>query len=337
LKFEGFLVNYVSIYVNNIIKCALDNKLFLAIQLKKTGEILSSQVARILSDEKIKFEPRGIYLLIILREQGQASIKEIADLLGMTHPAIVQMVNSLNSIGLITQSKSVEDKRKTLIELTVKGKEELNRIKPILTEIELAMESISNEIDANLKYWLSKLNEAVISKLLLQKVNEGLKQKAIQEINIVPYKGKYKSDFARLNYEWLEKYFKTEKTEAVDKRLLNYPKREIINEGGEIFFAILNNIVVGTCAVLKINDSIYELAKMGVTEKARGRQIGKKLALTAIGYAVEKGALKLKLYTSSKLNAAVNLYKGLGFIEVRGESNDRYKRELILMELDLKM
>lgn len=315
----------------------MDNELFFGIRLKKTGEMLSSQIARILSDRKIEFEPRGIYVLIILRERAQASIKEIADLLGMTHPAIVQMVNSLNSIGLIAQSKSVDDKRITLIELTEKGKNELNRIKPVLTEIEQAVESMSNDINGNLKYWLSKLSEALKSKLLLQKVNEGLKQKAIKEINIVPYQRKYKSDFAQLNYEWLEKYFKTEKAEAEDKRLLNNPEREIVKKGGEIFFAILNNVVVGTCAVLKIDDTTYELAKMGVTEKVQGRQIGKKLALTAIGYAVEKGALKLKLYTSSKLNAAHNLYRSLGFVEVKGESNDRYKRKLILMVLDLKM
>jgi DNA-binding MarR family transcriptional regulator/ribosomal protein S18 acetylase RimI-like enzyme len=315
----------------------MDNGLFFGIKLKKTGEMLSSQVAQILSDRKIEFEPRGIYLLTILKGKEQASIKEIAAILGMTHPAIVQMVNSLNNFGLIAQSKSVDDKRITLIKLTEKGKEELNRIEPVLTEIEYAVESVINEIDVNLKYSLSKLSEAVKSKLLILKVNEELKRKSIDEVNIVPYNRKYKSDFAKLNYEWVEKYFNTENGETEDKRLLNNPEKEIIKKGGEIFFAILNSNVVGTCAVLKIDDTTYELAKMGVTEKAQGRQIGKKLTLTAIGYAVEKGALKLKLYTSSKLNAALNLYRGLGFIEVRGESNDRYKRKLILMELDLKM
>ena len=313
------------------------NKLFFGIRLKKTGEMLSSQITRILCESKIEFEPRGIYPLVILNEKTKASIKEIADILGMTHPAIVQVVNSLNNKGLIIQRKSTEDKRKTLIELTEKGKKELDRIKPVLNEVELAVESIINEKDTNLTYLLSKLNDAVTGKILLQMVNEASKQKAIREINIVPYQGKYKSEFARLNYEWLEKYFKTDEPEAEDKRQLNNPKREIINKGGEIFFAILNDIVVGTCAVLRINDSIYELAKMGVTEKAQGRQVGKKLTLTAIGYAVQKGASKLRLYTSNKLKAALSLYRGLGFIEVKGESNTRYKRELILMELDLKM
>jgi len=315
----------------------MNDELFFGIRLKKTGEMLSSQISEILSDKKIEFEPRGIYLLIILKEKEQASIKEIAAILGMTHPAIVQMVNSLNNIGMITQSKSVDDKRITLIKLTAKGKEELNRINPVLTEIESTVESIINEIDANLKYSLSKLSEAVKSKMLTMKVNEGLKHKSIDEVNIVPYKRKYKSDFAKLNYEWIEKYFNTERGEAEDKRLLNNPEREIIKKGGEIFFALLNENVVGTCAVLKIDNLSYEIAKMGVTEKAQGKQIGKKLALTAIGYAVEKGASKLRLYTSSKLTAAQNLYRVLGFIVVKEKLNHRYKRKLILMELDLKM
>ncbi len=212
----------------------MNDELFFGIRLKKTGEMISSQISEILSDEKIEFEPRGIYLLIILKEKEQASIKDIAAILGMTHPAIVQMVNTLNNIGMITQSKSADDKRITLIKLTEKGKEELNRINPVLTEIESAVESIINEIDVNLKYSLSKLSEAVKSKMLTMKVNDGLKQKSIDEVNIVPYKRKYKSDFAKLNYEWLEKYFNTEKGEAEDKRLLNNPEREIIKKGGEI-------------------------------------------------------------------------------------------------------
>lgn len=316
---------------------AMDNELFFGIRLKKTGEMLSSQVAQILSDNKIEFEPRGIYLLIVLKEKEQSSIKEIAAILGMTHPAIVQMVNSLKNIGLIAQNKSVDDKRITLIKLTEKGKEELNKIKPVLTEIKYAVESIINEIDMNLKYSLSKISEAVKSKLLILKVNDGLKQKFIDEVNIVPYNRKYKYDFAKLNYEWLEKYFNAENGEAEDKRLLNNPEREIIKKGGEIFLALLNEDVVGTCAVLKIDNSNYELAKMCVTENAQGKQIGKKLALTAIGYAVEKGASKLSLYTSSTLTAAQNLYRALGFTVVKEEPNRRYKRKLILMELDLKM
>ncbi len=312
----------------------MDNKLFFGIRLKRTGEMISSQVAQILSDKKIEFEPRGIYLLIILKEKGQASIKEIAAILGMTHPAIVQIVNSLNNTELITQNKSFDDKRITLIELTEKGKEELNRIKPVLTEIEYAVESISNEIDVNMKYSLSKLNEAVKSKLLILKVNEGLKQKALKEINIVQYNRKYKSDFTKLNYEWLEKYFELDKE---DRRILKNPEKEIIKKGGEIFFAILSENVVGTCSVTKIDDTSFNIKNICVTEKEKGRQIGKKLALTSIGYAVEKDAERITININNKFNTALNLFRGLGFKEVKKEGDNKNKGELIFMKLDLKM
>jgi DNA-binding MarR family transcriptional regulator/N-acetylglutamate synthase-like GNAT family acetyltransferase len=312
----------------------MDNKLFFGIRLKRTGEMISSQVAQILSDKKIEFEPRGIYLLIILKEKGQASIKEIAAILEMTHPAIVQIVNSLNNTELITQNKSFDDKRITLIELTEKGKEELNRIKPVLTEIEYAVESISNEIDVNMKYSLSKLNEAVKSKLLILKVNEGLKQKALKEINIVQYNRKYKSDFTKLNYEWLEKYFELDKE---DRRILKNPEKEIIKKGGEIFFAILSENVVGTCSVTKIDDTSFNIKNICVTEKEKGRQIGKKLALTSIGYAVEKDAERITININNKFNTALNLFRGLGFKEVKKEGDNQNKGELIFMKLDLKM
>jgi DNA-binding MarR family transcriptional regulator/N-acetylglutamate synthase-like GNAT family acetyltransferase len=315
----------------------MDDKLFFGLRLKKTGELISSQIAHILSEQKIGFEARAIYILVALKENEQASIKEISEILGMTHPAIVQMVNSLSKQGLVVQNKSVDDKRITLLKLTEKGLEELEKIEPVIKTIKKTVESIRNDVDDNLMYSLSKLDKMIRNNQLIREVHSELKLNAMKEILIIPYDKKYKRDFARLNNEWLKKYFKSEKPEAKDERLLNNPEREIIKKGGEIFFAILNNIVVGTCAVIKVDGSVYELAKMGVTEKAQGKQIGKKLALTAIGYAVEKGASKLKLSTSTKLNAARNLYRSLGFKEINGKPDNRYKRKLILMELDLRV
>lgn len=315
----------------------MDNEFFFGLKLKKTGELISSQIVQILSKQSIEFETRAIYLLMVLKEKKQASIKEISGILGMTHPAVVQMANSLRKHGIIIQDKLESDKRLTLLKLTDKGLKELERLEPTIKIIENIIKNITDEIDANLKYSLNKLNDSIKSNTLGRKVELELRQKALRAILIVPYNKKYKDDFARLNYEWLKKYFKEEKVELEDKRLLNNPEREIIRKGGEIFFAILNDAVVGTCAVIKINDSVFELAKMGVTEKEQGKQIGKKLALTAIGYAVENSASKLTLSTSSKLTAALNLYRSLGFKIVRGKVDDRYNRELLSMELDLKV
>jgi DNA-binding MarR family transcriptional regulator/GNAT superfamily N-acetyltransferase len=312
----------------------MQNDILLANKMKKIGEGFLSQISTILLNYNFKYEPRSVFVLNALNEKETASIKEIAAILGMTHPAIVQTVNHLNMEGLLRQSKSSKDKRITLVELTESGKTELNKLEPILSAIKDAIKSIIIETDANLIYSLLKLDEAVKTKLLNTIVDEGLKQRAMKEIAIVPYKKKYKSDFARLNYEWLNKYFVVEKE---DERVLKNPEREILKKSGEVFFAILNDEVVGTSAVLKKDDTTFEIVKMAVAEKARGKQVGKKLALTSIGYAVEKGAGRLTLSTSIKLTAALNLYRNLGFKEIEGETDYRYNRELIHMELKFIM
>ena len=216
--------------------------------------------------------------------------------------------------------------------LTEKGKNTLKSIEPVLAEINNSINSMMNEIDPGLEYALSRLDEKIGKKALTSNVLANLKEKEIEEVRIVSFRKKYKTDFLKLNSEWLQEYFEVEQE---DKRILNNPEEEIIKKGGEVFFALLDEQVVGTCAVLKVDDRSYELTKMAVIERAKGKQIGKKLALTVIGYAVGKSARELILSTSPKLVAALNLYKKIGFITVLKDDDHRYKRELIHLELDL--
>jgi DNA-binding MarR family transcriptional regulator/predicted GNAT family N-acyltransferase len=307
------------------------NSLF-GLKLKKMGEELLSQTSRILADLGFQIDKRTIPVLIILIENGAVGVNELADHLGMTHPAIVQVVDKLNMKGFISKRNSTKDKRRTLIEITRKGRTVMRNINPILEEIQGSIDSVIKNIDGSLPYSLLTLENFIKSKVLINSVNEKLKENAMKEVEIVPYNKRYKKQFSRLNYEWLQKYFEVEEE---DQRLLEYPEREIINKGGEVFFGLISGEVVGTVAVAKINKTTYELTKMAVTEKARGKKVGKKLALTTIGFAVERKAKILKLSTSYKLIAALNLYKTLGFVEIPNEYDNRYKRELIHMELDL--
>ena len=74
---------------------------------------------------------------------------------------------------------------------------------------------------------------------------------------------------------------------------------------------------------------------MAVTEKARGKQAGKKLALAVIGFAWSKKAKFITLLTNNKLVEAVNLYKGLGFEIINENEFNEYKRKVFRMRLEL--
>jgi len=161
------------------------------------------------------------------------------------------------------------------------------------------------------------------------------KQKSSKEqIEIIDYKKKLKVYFKRLNSEWLRKFFTVEQK---DEQILNNPEKYIIDKGGFVIFAKVKNTVCGTTAMIKHNNELYELSKMAVSEKYQGMKIGEKLALAAIEKAKNAGAKKIILETNWKLNKAVNLYKKLGFSELRGNPDIRihYKRPTFLMELDL--
>jgi len=150
-------------------------------------------------------------------------------------------------------------------------------------------------------------------------------------IEILKFKTEFRKSFKDLNIEWIEKYFTVE---PEDDKVLSNPE-VIIKNGGEIFFARYNNEIVGTCAAIKIDDNTIELAKMAVTEKAQGKQIGKKLALAVIEFAISKRVSQLVLETSNKLIATVNLYEKLGFEKVDQNSGSKYKRTVFRMVREL--
>jgi GNAT superfamily N-acetyltransferase len=94
-----------------------------------------------------------------------------------------------------------------------------------------------------------------------------------EEVKIVEYTDAYKSVFSDLNKQWIATYFKME---ASDYKALDNADSYILQNGGYILVALFNNEPVGVCALIKMNDPLYdfELAKMAVAPQAQGKKIG---------------------------------------------------------------
>ena len=152
------------------------------------------------------------------------------------------------------------------------------------------------------------------------------------EVSIIDYNPKYAADFKRINVDWLEKYFHVEE---YDQQVLSNPEKYILNEGGHIYFALLNNQVIGTVALIYRGDSMYELSKMGVDEKIQGLGIGKKLIEKCIDICKELKAQKLFLDSNRKLKPAIGLYSKIGFVEIPVPEDTLYERCDIRMNYKL--
>ena len=131
----------------------------------------------------------------------------------------------------------------------------------------------------------------------------------------------------------VKKYFYVEEK---DIKLLNDCENTILKNKGHIFFAKYNDAIVGCFSLILNDENIYELGKMAVDQKFQGMKIGQELLKFAIDFAKKSDWSKIILYSSTKLQNALYLYKKYGFKEIELEKNLPYARSDIKMELLLK-
>lgn len=151
-------------------------------------------------------------------------------------------------------------------------------------------------------------------------------------LKIVPYEAKYGDIFRDLNLAWLEHYFYVEEK---DFELLNDSQSSILDKEGLIYIGLWNQKPVSCYSLLKKGDGIYELGKMAVDEEYQGLKIGQAMIAHAIALGKSKVWKRIELYSSTKLNPALHIYRKYGFKEVALETNSPYARSDIKMEIIL--
>ena len=151
-------------------------------------------------------------------------------------------------------------------------------------------------------------------------------------MKIIPFEERYAPDFARLNREWLEGFGLIEEADA---KHLDSPRESIIDCGGQIFFAVEREVVLGTCAAIPHSIEVVEIAKLAVEHSVQRRGIGRLLIQTVIDYARKIGARKVSLVSSTRLGSALRLYESMGFAHAPLPAQPGYTSADVYMELVL--
>lgn len=151
-------------------------------------------------------------------------------------------------------------------------------------------------------------------------------------IEIIEFNTYYAKYFSALNIAWLQKYFVVE---PIDKEMLSDPEKYIIHKNGFVFFAKVDDTIAGTFALIKISDGIYELSKMAVDDAFQGNKVGNRMLEFCIKKATEINAGKVILYSNTRLEPAIHLYKKFGFREVP-LGHTEYERANIKMEINIR-
>lgn len=153
-----------------------------------------------------------------------------------------------------------------------------------------------------------------------------------KEIEIIEYRDELKNHIKDINYAWLNEFFKVEE---MDAKMLSDPHKYIIAPGGYVFYADMDGEIIGCAALMKVEDDVYELGKMGVYKEYRGLGIGTLMLEYCLAFAERQNMSSLVLYSSRKLKNAIYLYEKYGFVEVEYEGG-YYARGDIKMVKQLK-
>jgi len=119
--------------------------LFFGTRLKRLSEVFLNDVNKIYKKHKISFDASWFPVFYLLSEHGEVSIRHISNELRISHSAASQMVSSLQQKGFIRSTVSKTDARHKAVTFTAKGQKLLQKVQPVWTALQKAMEELGNE------------------------------------------------------------------------------------------------------------------------------------------------------------------------------------------------
>jgi len=306
-------------------------KVAIGSRLRMLTDKVTEDAAKIYQLYEIDVQPKWFPIFYSLSKGEEITITELAKNIGHSHPSVSKMIGEMLKKGYVTERKDKLDGRRNVIRLSSKGKEIYSKIDNQLIDVAAAIEDLSAQTQNKLWEAIEEWEFLLEQKTLLRRVMEKKKERDSLKVNIVDYTPAYKQAFKSLNEEWISTYFVMEES---DFKALDHPQEYILDKGGAILVALYDGEPLGVCALIKMNDGEYdfELAKMAVSPKAQGKNIGFILASAIIERAKSLGASKIYLESNTILKPAINLYHKLGFQKIAGKPTP-YSRCNIQMEL----
>ncbi|MFZ4928371.1 MarR family winged helix-turn-helix transcriptional regulator [Chryseobacterium sp. Mn2064] len=148
--------------------------LAISTRLHRLSEQLRKDGALIYKAFGIDFELKWFPVIFTIYKKEIASVVEIANEIGYTHPSTITLLKELEKLELIQWEKDRQDERKRLFKLTSKGQELIDKMKPVWE----LMAQILGDIADNKNNLLTAIDEAE------EKIaNQSFYQRALQVKN----------------------------------------------------------------------------------------------------------------------------------------------------------
>jgi DNA-binding MarR family transcriptional regulator len=139
-------------------------------RLRRLSERLDREVEAIYRARGVVFQPRWFPVVILLAEEGEASVGELAATIGITHAAISQVRSELVGAGLIRVKTDKTDKRRQLLTLSPKGWRYAEELTPLWLAIAGATEKLLAVTAPDLLTSLGRIETALDAQPMIRRI-----------------------------------------------------------------------------------------------------------------------------------------------------------------------
>ncbi|WP_158552638.1 MarR family winged helix-turn-helix transcriptional regulator [Spirosoma telluris] len=119
---------------------------------------------------------RWATIFVLIARQGPVAVMEIAERLGITHPAVIQVINELEKNNLITSTKSAEDGRKRLLTLSETGQAMLPKLQPLWDAFIVVNQEMLGKQTHNLLASLQEMEAQLAERPFYDRIQDQLNQ-----------------------------------------------------------------------------------------------------------------------------------------------------------------
>jgi DNA-binding MarR family transcriptional regulator/N-acetylglutamate synthase-like GNAT family acetyltransferase len=313
-------------------------ELFLGSRLKRLAERMQGDAARVAQAAGIDIQPAQFPLLAAIDRYGPLTVGDAAEALGISQPAVTRTATGLIDTGLLAAARSDSDLRQKMLVLTEAGGAAMARAKAAMwPQLDGAVRDLCAPLSGGFLAQIAQIEAGLEAMPLESRARRWVPgvpgvagvagPPGVPGLAIREYDDSLAADFHRINAEWISSMFALEEN---DVQILTRPRELILDRGGVILFVEAEGLgIVGTCALIRIADGVFELTKMGVLESARGRKAGEFLLAAILERARAMAIDTLYLLTSAKCASAIHLYEKLGFAhdgEIMRTFGSRYAR-----------
>ena len=268
---------------------------------------------------KSQYSLTEVRIMFEINHLSPVTASELAILLNLDPAYLSRILSGFEGKNLIRKEKSRMDMRKQHLSLTIQGQEVISRLQEKANEqIEKILTNVSNKEQ-------NKLVKA------MHTIETTLKNKA-EGAEFYSIRSRKSGDIGYIIYRHgviyaienrLDESFEAYVAKYMAKFIENYDSNK------EHFWVVeKDDDIVGSIAIVKVDDEVAQLRWFLVEPYARNKGIGTKLINEALSFCRNKGYQKIVLGTISELKAARRIYIKNGFQLIESKTHRIWGRDL---------